>query len=132
MAPNFHWGFMAKGLAESKSPLSVEDYCAYWIREVGATREIPRAEWKAYVAKLVAAKIIDAAGVEKFDTEFTDTQRKKAHPRPGLLCEYQWSLATAQNQDSQKKFVAEVRKRLNAMLTALNAPTVPAAQMHSK
>lgn len=122
--PNFHWGFMAKGLAGATTALPAADYCAYWLSEIGAAREISRAEWGAYLAKLEADRIVDVTGKDKFDAEFTRSQRQKAHPRPGLLCEYKWPLATAQRLDSQKRFVEEVRARLNGMLTALNAPTV--------
>ena len=37
--PNFHWGFMAGGYAWLRTQLAVEEYCAYWINEIGATRE---------------------------------------------------------------------------------------------
>lgn len=122
--PNFHWGFMAKGLAGATTPLPVKDYCAYWLKEIGTTREIARAEWEEYWATLEADKIVDTAGKDKFDTEFTRSKREKAHPRPGLLCEYKWPLAAAQRIDSQKRFVEDVRARLNSLLTALGAPTV--------
>lgn len=35
--PNFHWGFIATGYAWVKTPLRVEEYCTYWINEIGAT-----------------------------------------------------------------------------------------------
>lgn len=124
--PNFHWGFMAGGYAWMKTPLSVEKYCAYWVKEIGATRELNRPEWERYWAKLESDQIIEAAGKEAFDTEFTGSKRQKAHPRPGLFCKYRWPLTEAQRPDAQKKLVEEVRTRLNKMLTALHAPPITA------
>jgi hypothetical protein len=125
--PNFHWGFMATGYAwVEKSPLRVDEYCNYWINEIGATRELGRPEWADYWAKLESANIVDAAGKEKFDAAFTHSTRQEAHPRPGLCCEYTWPLSTAQRLDADGKLVEEVRACLNQMLTALNAPLITA------
>jgi len=122
--PNFHWGFMATGYAWTKTLQSVEEYCAYWIKEIGVTRELSRSEWETYWAKLEAARIVEPAGKEKFDAEFTRSQRQKTHPRPGLFCGYKWPLSEAQSLDAHGKFVEKVRARLNQMLTALRAPSV--------
>ena len=122
--PNFHWGFMATGYAWAETPLQVENYCDYWADEIGATRELSRPEWETYWAKLESAKIVEAAGKKAFDAEFTRSQRQKAHPRPGLFCEYMWPLAEAQRLDAHDKFVEKVRVRLNQMLAALNSPPV--------
>ena len=122
--PNFHWGFMATGYAWVETPLSVKDYCAYWVKEIGATRELSRPEWETYWATLEADQIVEAAGKKKFDEAFTSSQRQKVHPRPGLCCEYTWPLSKAQGLDADGKLVEEVRARLNQMLTALRAPPV--------
>ena len=117
---------MAGGYAWTKTPLPVEKYCAYWVNEIGATRELGRPEWETYWAKLEAAQIVEAAGKEAFDAEFARSQRQKAHPRPGLFCEYAWPLPEAQRLDAKGKFVEKVRARLNQMLTALHATPVTA------
>jgi len=123
--PNFHWGFMATGYAWMKTPLPVEQYCAYWVREMSRTREMNRSEWESYWATLAAAQIVEAAEKAKFDIEFTHTQRQKAHPRPGLCCEYRWPLNEAKLMDDvQDKFVESVRKRVNELLVALRAPPI--------
>jgi len=122
--PNFHWGFMATGYAWAKTSLPIEMYCTYWVNEIGTTRELNRQEWEMYWAKLEAANIVEATEKVAFDADFTGSQRQKAHPRPGLLCEYIWPLAEAQRFDAHGKFVEKVRVRLNQMLTALNAPPV--------
>ncbi len=122
--PNFHWGFMTGGYAGSKTPLSVEKYCAYWIAEIGGTRELSRSEWDAYWNKLERNHIVEASGKEAFDGQFTRSQRPRAHPRPGLVCEYTWPIADARRLDSRGKFVETVRVRLNQMLTVLGAQPV--------
>jgi hypothetical protein len=124
--PNFHWGFMATGYAWAKTPLRVEKYCDYWVGAIGTTRELGRPEWEGYWAKLKSAQIVDANGKEAFDADFTRSGRQKVHPRPGLFCEYTWSLAEAQRLDARGKFVEKVRERLNQMLVALKAPLVTA------
>ena len=123
---NFHWGFMAGGYAWTRTPLAVETYCAYWVSEIGATREISRPEWETYWAKLESANVVQAAGKEAFDAEFTRSQRQRAHPRPGLFCEYKWPLAEARRLDAHGKLVEIVRSCINQMLTALRAPLIPA------
>jgi hypothetical protein len=120
--PNFHWGYMAKGLAWTKTPCSLEDYCSFWVNEIGTTGELPRSAWNIYWTRLEAAHIVEAAGRAKFDTDFTDSKRDKAQPRPGLACEFVWSLAEAEHLDSKEQFVEAVRTRLNQMLAALRAP----------
>lgn len=122
--PNFHWGFMATGYAWSNTSLPIEKYCTYWVNEIGTTRELSRSEWEMYWAKLEAANIVEADEKVAFDADFTGSQRQKAHPRPGLFCEYIWPLVEAQRFDAHGKFVEKVRERLNQMLAALNAPPV--------
>jgi len=124
LEPNFHWGFTAAGYAWMKTPLPVEKYCSYWVKEIGTTRELTRPEWEAYWAKLESDHIVEAAGKEAFDATFTASQRQRAQPRPGLFCEYQWTLEEAKHLDTREHLVEKVRARLNQMLTALKAPLV--------
>jgi len=121
---NFHWGFMAAGYAWMKTPLPVEKYCAYWVKEIGATKELSRSEWESYWAELQSAHIVEAGGKEAFDAVFTRSQRQRAHPRPGLFCKYEWPLTEARKLDADGKLVEKVRTRINQMLTALHAPLV--------
>jgi len=123
--PNFHWGFMTTGYAWTKTPLQTQDYCIYWVNEIRATRELSRAEWDSYWTKLESAGIVETAGRELFDEHFTASNRMKAHPRPGLFCQYAWNLADARISDESGKFVDEVRTRINQMLAALKAPLAP-------
>jgi hypothetical protein len=129
IGPNFHWGFMAGGYAWIKTPLPVDDYCTYWTNEIGTTRELGRAEWESYWARLESARIVEKADKEAFDQEFTRSQRHKAHPRPGICCEYRWSLAEARRLDAHGKLVETVRARVNQMLAALGAPVIVAGNV---
>jgi hypothetical protein len=122
--PNFHWGFMAKGFAWANTPCSLEEYCTFWVKEIGKTVELPRTEWNSYWARLESARIVEPAGKQQFDVDFTASQRTKAHPRPGLSCEFVWPLVEAQNLDSKGQFIMAVRTRLNEMLAALGAPII--------
>jgi hypothetical protein len=125
ISPNFHWGFMATGYAWMNSSLSVEEYCAYWISTIGDTREVGRGDWESYWARLEADRIVEPDAKALFDTEFTKSKRQKASPRPGLSCEYSWELVEAKRLDAAGKLVERVRERINQMLIALRAPTIP-------
>jgi hypothetical protein len=122
--PNFHWGFTATGYAWMRTPLSTDDYCTYWMSKIGSTRELTRSEWENYWATLIAARIVEAAEKDLFDQEFTGSQRQKAHPRPGLSCEFKWPIAEARRLDTQGKLIETVRARVNQLLTALGAPLI--------
>ncbi len=124
ITPNFHWGFTAAGYAWSKSPLSVDDYSSYWLRGIATTREVTRGEWEECWKKLVKDQIVPGSSKPDFDLTFTNSQRQKASPRPGLLCEYTWPLNEAAKLDERGKFHLVVRERLNQMLGALRAPLI--------
>jgi hypothetical protein len=128
--PNFHWGFMATGYAWVKTPLEVDRYCDYWVKEIGTTRELSRTEWEPYWAMLSSSQIVEAADKEEFHAHFTRTDRQKASPRPGLMCKHKWPLAEAQRlDDAHGTFVVKVQERVNQMLTAVNAhPSVLGSQ----
>jgi hypothetical protein len=113
---------MAAGYAWMKTPVLVDDYCEYWLREMASTREVNRDEWEEYWSRLEAAQMVQAQDKTTFDAEFTQTKRQKAHPRPGLRCEYRWPLKEAKRLDDRNKFVGAVRDRVNQMLEALRAP----------
>lgn len=130
--PNFHWGFMTTGYAWTSTPLRVEGYCDYWVKEIGATRELERVEWDTYWAKLESAQIVEPEGKRVFDANFTASKRMKAHPRPGLYCQHAWNLADARASDATGRFISEVRDRINQLLAALKAPLVPYYEGTSK
>jgi hypothetical protein len=122
--PNFHWGFMSTGYAWSKTQATVEDYCECWLENIGETRELRRPEWEAYWMRLETARIVEPNDKLQFDAHFTASQRTKAHPRPGLSCEFVWPLVEAQQLDTKGQFGDAVRSRVNQMLVALRAPLI--------
>ena len=124
--PNFHWGFSAGGYCWSASPMMVDEYCDYWLLNISVARELARSEWDTHWAKLVSDRVVHPDAKEQFDAEFTRSKRQKAHPRPGLFCEYLWPLAEARRRDSHGQFSGDVRLRINQLLAALQAPSVPA------
>jgi len=105
--------------------IAVDEYCEYWKHNLASTREVSRSEWAGYWASLEGARIVDASDKANFDAVFTNTSRQKAHPRPGISCEYQRSLKDAKRLDSGDKFVNLVRGRVNELLKALRAPAIP-------
>lgn len=120
-----HWGFTATGYARSESPMSVEDYCAYWIDRIHVTRELGRAEWEAYWSQLAADGIVSPEAKAEFDKEFTASKRQKANPRPGLKCECRWPIELATDLDDAGRLTRDVLDRINQMLEALKAPLLP-------
>lgn len=124
IAPNFHWGFMAPGYAWMESGLDVDAYCSYWIREIGGTGEVPRDQWDAYWSRLEADGVVTPSSRTIFDREFTDSRRNRVHPRPGIACEFRWTVACATDLDGRNALVANVRDRINQLLSALREPLV--------
>jgi hypothetical protein len=122
--PNYHWGFMASGLAWTQSPLSIEKYAEYWLSHIETTRQLARDQWDSSWADLQAAQIVSEDDRADFDANFTATARPNAQPRPGIKCYYRWPLADAKHLDSSGKFTTAVRSRLNQVLGALRAPTI--------
>ena len=120
--PNYHWGFAARGYAWCSSPLTVDAYCEYWIKEISNTREIARADWDSYWARLETDGIVDQSGREAFDQELVASLRLKVSARPGLACEFSWPLAETMEMDDRGELVGAVRDRINQMLRALRAP----------
>lgn len=121
MRPNFHWGVRQGGYAWATSQLELEPYCDYWTEHIASARELERAEWPATLARLWADGILDEAGQDLFHQQLTSSQRKRTHPRPGLLCEYRWPLREAARLDDRGQLVDAVRHRINQMLGALRA-----------
>lgn len=124
VSPNFHFGFMAKGLTWTTSTVKAADYTRYWEKHIGETRQIDRADWPAFWERLRHLGFAQPTDREQFDRDFTRTSRKSASPRPGIACIYRWPFEKAEQLDATGKFVAEVRKRVNDVLVAVEEPTL--------
>jgi hypothetical protein len=126
--PNFHFGFMAKGFCWTTRTISLEQYMSYWKKNIGNTEQIARYGWDNFWDKLVEVGIANSADREKFDLDFTNTGRQLASPRPGLTCEFTWSLEEAERLDARPGQLAKsVRERINAMLDAIGEEKIAAA-----
>jgi hypothetical protein len=124
ISPNYHWGFMASGLAWMQTPCSTDEYCDYWVGRIDTAGQVGRVQWDAFWAELVANSILEPGARQQFDASFTNTGRQNAQPRPGISCVYSWTLAEAVALDARKDFVKGVRDNVNEILSALGAPRI--------
>ncbi|MEX2211236.1 MAG: hypothetical protein WD689_05675 [Gaiellaceae bacterium] len=93
--PNFHFGFMEKGLTWTRSRLDADAYSRYWIERIEALGVLRREDWRSSIPRLIADGIMDRQDVDQFDRDFTNTRRQVASPRPGLRLEKEWPLTQA-------------------------------------
>lgn len=127
LRPNFHFGFMQRGLAWIPSELAVEDYISFWQSEIGSSGTISRAGWPQYLARLIDEQVIVDGYQEAFDRAFTYTDRENATPRPGLRLVHSWPIADAEQRDTERRLVGEVRTKIDEALRALGEPSMAAA-----
>ena len=88
--PNFHFGFIARGLTWTRTPIDVDEYVTYWMGRIRETGEWPRESWVRELDALVTAGVFLADDLQSFDEDFTSTNRQTATPRPGLVAEFVW------------------------------------------
>jgi hypothetical protein len=117
--PNFHFGFMAKGLSWTETDLLPEDYLRYWQRNIGSATQVERRDWNAYWEELLKAKIAKPSDRDQFDHDFTNTDRQFASPRPGLNCAFSWDLDEAERLDARGQFAQAVKQSIDGLLEAL-------------
>ncbi|HCU11028.1 MAG TPA: hypothetical protein DGB72_02760 [Gemmatimonadetes bacterium] len=113
---NFHFGYAARGLAWTESPISIDAYAAYWVAHIDSAHALPRAEWDAELERLIAARMVTREDLPQFDADFRSTDREKATPRPGMRVVYAWP----NHRIRQPEFPAAVRKRVSEVLSALD------------
>jgi hypothetical protein len=75
IAPNFHFGHMAKGFVWTTGDVGVEDYVRYWLEHIGAAGQVRREDWSGYFARLIKLGIASEADREDFDRNFAKTKR---------------------------------------------------------
>jgi hypothetical protein len=80
IAPNFHFGHMAKGFVWTTGDVGVEDYVRYWLEHIGAAGQVRREDWSGYFARLIKLGIASEADREDFDRNFAKTKRSSATP----------------------------------------------------
>ena len=127
LRPNFHFGFIQRGLAWSPSELAVEDYITLWQSEIGSSGSIPREAWPRYLDWLIETRVAADGYQETFHRAFTGTDRESATPRPGLRLVHSWAIADAERRDTERRLVDEVRTTIDEALQALGEPSAAAA-----
>lgn len=123
-SPNFHFGFMAKGLCYTKTTIPITEYLSYWQANISDTMQVNRADWEEYWGRLEKAEIVEAADHKAFDRDFIQTERNSATPRPGLQCSFGWCLDEAERLDAKGQFVDAVKYRVNQLLMALGESVI--------
>jgi hypothetical protein len=124
VAPNFHFGHMAKGFVWTTGDIGVEDYVEHWAKQIGSAGQIRREDWRGYFDQLIELRIASRADRENFDRDFTDTKRNSATPRPGLRVERSWPLGSAAQLDRSHKFGRQVHDSTNTVLSALGETSI--------
>lgn len=117
LEPNFHFGFMAKGLVWTTSSLDAHSYMDYWRDRIEELAEWERPEWDIQLEELVDAGIFDPADTAKFEKAFKATKRQTASPRPGL------ALISDYQDAADADLSASIARRLREALTAVGDPT---------
>jgi hypothetical protein len=117
--PNFHFGYMQRGMVWTSSALPLAEYLRYWAARVTVLRPWMRDEWEIELSRLVADGVFASEHLDQFDRDFTKTRRKEAVPRPGVLVSRSWGLG-----ERVEGLPAEVRAAIDGVLTALAEPSL--------
>jgi hypothetical protein len=123
--PNYHWGFMHKGECWATGSIDTAAYIEHWIKAIPKTGAVDRKHWDQVWAELEQLCIVSQADRIEFDASFTNTAKNSATPRPGLVCECQWTLEDAMRLDDTGKFVIAVRSQIEMLLDKLGDPLSP-------
>lgn len=116
--PNFHFGFMTRGLTWTRSRLTADEYVSYWLDRIESTTAIPREDWQAELARLIEDGVFDANDLDQFRADFDDTARTSASPRPGISVVRRFSAIDVERPG----FAQELRASLWEALVALGEP----------
>lgn len=105
---NFHFGHFQAGYAWTNGEIPIDDYIDLWVKRIDAEGSVRREDRNEYFAWLEVVGIAEDWDREEFDRQFTDTQRMRATPRPGLAVERHWPIGDAENLDSAGQFVGQL------------------------
>lgn len=117
--PNFHFGHMATGFVWTTVGAPLEEYVAYWRKQIANTGQYTREHWETFWRELVQQRFARPDEKTHFDQSFTNTKRMSATPRPGLKCIYSWNLSEAKVLDDKKHLVKVISDQLGIVLQAL-------------
>jgi ribonuclease HI len=121
--PNFHFGYIAKGLCWCSTRLSASEYASYWMKRIDQTGVIRRQEWETELPKLVKDGILSEDDLACFDQRFVQTERELAIPRPGLTIERVWN----QTASLEPSFSNELRDTFELVEKICRSIDEPAA-----
>ena len=121
VVPNFHFGHMRRGFVWTSSELDVDAYLKLWQSEIADASAVTRADWPDYWAWLEEQRIAAPNDYPQFQSDFVDTGRSTATPRPGVRLSRWWTLADAERLDGGTDFTKEVRSALSQVNHALAA-----------
>jgi hypothetical protein len=117
VTPGFHFGFVARGMTWTTSALSADAYVAYWVERIATTSAFPRDDWDRELRRLIDDGIFHPRDEPQFDSDFRQTARNSATPRPTLWLEHAWP-SSASGDDLSPC----VRAALGQALVALEEP----------
>jgi hypothetical protein len=120
--PNFHFGHMQRGFCWTTSAIDLEDYLQLWEGRIATEGNVARNDWDSYWRWLIDMEIAQPQDRPEFDRNFTQTARKTATPRPGLMLARCWPLEEAEALDGRGAFVHAIRDALEEALHAVGEP----------
>ena len=113
--PNFHFGFMEKGLTWATAEPPLRDYTDYWRGRISSLGKLGRDDWPRELDRLVHAKIFNSNDLEQFRRDFTETGRREASPRPGLRLIRRWPNSEATDPSPPTSIREAVVQALSAL-----------------
>jgi hypothetical protein len=135
--PHFHFGHFERGYCWTTVTRELDEYVELWRQQIAnGVGEVPRDEWDDYWAWLESEQLATPADRGEFDACFTDTNRQKASPRPGLRVARRWPMDEAIALDGTSggagangpsRLAVIVREELSAALGAFGEPPLVAS-----
>ena len=111
VSPNFHFGYVGKGMCWPSGPLGLDGYIELFKQRIDDEYELHADDWDAYWAKMVELGVFDPTYRDEFDAWFTNTNRRSASPRPGLAVTRHWPLDEAEGSTAHTCSSARSRPR---------------------
>jgi len=115
LRPDFHFGFAARGFANTESRLDADQYIAYWVTRIPRLSQFLRDDWNHELQRLIDDGIFDPEDKPQFDRDFTQTARDSAAPRPGILLSRGWSPEQVHVEDFPSVLNSALKQALNAL-----------------
>lgn len=117
--PNLHFSHINYSYGAKNIPLSLEAYINFWKQNPKMISQVKRdsSDFRNFFQKLLRLNLIGQENVSGLKENFTKTGRSYLRTCPGLSCIYRWDREKAiRLDDSNDKFIDEVRKRIKILL----------------